>query len=68
MYLQCFIGTQRPIYQQKLFGCAVEPIGTPIQELLRAPTPDQHLWVNTQMNLILHSRLNGAMTKHNFIT
>jgi len=46
----------------------VEPIGTPIQELLRALTPDQHLWVNTQMNLMLQSRMNGATTPHKFIT
>jgi len=53
MYFQCFWGTNWPIYQQKLFGCAVGSIHTPIQGLLRAPTPGQHLWVNTQMNLML---------------
>jgi len=35
---------------------------------MRPRTPGEHLWVNTEMNPILQSRLNGAMTPHNFIT
>jgi hypothetical protein len=53
LYFQRFIGTQCPTYRQKLFGYAVGPIHTPVQGLLRVPTPGQHLRVNTQMNLML---------------
>jgi len=30
--------------------------------ILRAPTPCQHIWLNTHMNLKLQSKLNGATT------